>query len=239
MASMDGNGHVPAGARPSHPRAVDTPAGIDRAEERARELAREQSALREVATLVALEATPVQLFAVVAEQVAQIFDVPHVGVVRYEQDSAVVVGSFSGPDHEPLPVGSRWSLDSTGVIDTVRRTRSPARVDYDQLTGEVAANARAVGMRSAVASPIDVEGHLWGAMVMLTPRQEPFPDGTEARLVGFPELVATAIANAESREAREVLTEEQAALRRVATLVARGAAPRDLFAAVTEEVARL
>src|SRR3954466_8834009 len=141
MASMDGNGHVPAGARPSHPRAVDTPAGIDRLQARARELAREQSALREVATLVALGGTPVQLFAVVAEEVAQIFDVPHVGLVRYEQDSAVVVGGFSGPDREPLPLGSRWSQNSTGVIDTVRRTGRPARVDYEQLTGEVAANA--------------------------------------------------------------------------------------------------
>ncbi|MEA2210689.1 MAG: hypothetical protein QOF83_637 [Solirubrobacteraceae bacterium] len=32
---------------------------------------------------------------------------------------------------------------------------------------------------------------------------------------------------------------EQAALRRVATLVARGAAPEEVFTAVTEEVARL
>jgi signal transduction histidine kinase len=36
-----------------------------------------------------------------------------------------------------------------------------------------------------------------------------------------------------------VLAEEQAALRRVATLVARGAAPEEVFAVVTEEVARL
>src|SRR5882762_2059440 len=36
-----------------------------------------------------------------------------------------------------------------------------------------------------------------------------------------------------------VLAEEQAALRRVATLVARGAAPEQVFAAVTEEIGRL
>src|SRR5712675_2152818 len=36
-----------------------------------------------------------------------------------------------------------------------------------------------------------------------------------------------------------VLAEEQAALRRVATLVAHGAAPEQVFAAVTEEFARL
>ena len=42
-----------------------------------------------------------------------------------------------------------------------------------------------------------------------------------------------------SGEESRALAEEQAALRRVATLVARGAAPQDVFQAVTEEVARL
>jgi signal transduction histidine kinase len=218
---------------------LDGTEGLTRAEKRARELASEQAALRQVATMVARESTPVQLFAVVAEQVAQIFDVPHVGLVRYEPDGSVVVGGFSEADHEPLPLGSRWPLNMTGVIDTVRRTRNPARIDYEKVTGEISAAARRAGMRSAVASPIVVESRLWGAMVMLTPRREPFPEGTEARLADFTELVATAIANAESREARAVLTEEKAALRRVATLVAQGATPRHLFEAVTEEVGRL
>jgi hypothetical protein len=48
---------------------------------------------------------------------------------------------------------------------------------------------------------------------------------TEARLASFTELLATAIANAESRAGLARLAEEQAALRRVATLVARGAPP--------------
>src|SRR5437016_3804305 len=42
-----------------------------------------------------------------------------------------------------------------------------------------------------------------------------------------------------SREETPVLVEEHAALRRVATLVARGIAQEELFAAVTEEVGRL
>ena len=49
-------------------------------------------------------------------------------------------------------------------------------------------------------------------------------------------------AEADLREAEErhrVLAEEQAALRRVATLVARGAPPTDVFAVVAEEVGRL
>ena len=93
------------------------------------------------------------------------------------------------------------------------------------MTGEIAAVVRGAGMRSAVASPIVVERRLWGAMVVLSPRHEPFPEDTEARLTDFTELVATAIANAESREALARLAEEQAALRRVATLVAGGTGP--------------
>ena len=42
-----------------------------------------------------------------------------------------------------------------------------------------------------------------------------------------------------SGEQLRVLAQEQAALRRVATLVARGVAPEEVFAAVTEEVGRL
>ena len=63
------------------------------------------------------------------------------------------------------------------------------------------------------------------------------PADTEARLTKFTELVATAIANAESRAGLARLAEEQAALRRVATLVARGAPAEEVFAAVAEEVA--
>ena len=51
--------------------------------------------------------------------------------------------------------------------------------------------------------------------------------------------MATAIANTDSRAALARLAEEQAALRRVATLVARGVPPEEVFAAVAEEVGRL
>jgi GAF domain-containing protein len=213
---------------------------LDRAEKHVRELVTEQAALRQVATLVARDSSPDQLFAAVAEQVARVFAVPHVRLVRYEPDGSVVVGGSSESDREPFPIGSRWPMDSPGVIATVRQTGRPARVeDYAHMTGEIAAVVRATGMRSTVASPIVVERRLWGAMVVLSPRHEPFPEGTEARLTDFTELVATAIANAESRAALARLVDEQAALRRVATMVAQGVSPQDLFAAVAEEVGRL
>ena len=70
-------------------------------------------------------------------------------------------------------------------------------------------------------------------------REESLPADTEARLAGFTELVATAIAEAQARVELRGFAEEQAALRRVATLVARGAPPEGVFGAVAEEVGRL
>ena len=210
---------------------------LERAEDRARELAAEQAALRQVATLVARESSPDQLFAVVAEQVARVFDVPLVRLIRYQSDGSEVVGGFSEGDDEPFPIRSRWSLDSPGVIASVRRTGRPARVDdYANVPGQAAAVVRQTGMRSAVASPIVVAGRLWGAMVILCPRREPLPEDTEARLTDFTELVATAIANAESRVAIGRLVDEQAALRRVATLVAQQPRRDEVFAAVIAAV---
>src|SRR5206468_5187735 len=70
--------------------------------------------------------------------------------------------------------------------------------------------------------------------------------GTGYRLHDCSELVATAIAKYEARaelaasEARaSELADEQAALRRVATLVARGVSPEEIFSAVTNEMGRL
>src|SRR5918992_44177 len=201
-------------------------------ETRARELASEQAALRQVATLVARESSPDQLFTLVAEQVARIFQVPLVRLVRYEPDVSVVLGGFSEGNDDLFPIGSRWPLDSAGVIASVRQSGRPARVeDYAHVPGPTAATVRRSGMRSAVASPIVVEGRLWGAMVVASQRREPLPEDTEARVTDFTELVATAIANAESHAAVGRLAEEQAALRRVGAPVARGGSPPAVFAA--------
>jgi GAF domain-containing protein len=51
--------------------------------------------------------------------------------------------------------------------------------------------------------------------------------------------VATAIANAQARAEVERLADEQAALRRVATMVAQGASPAAVFDAVAAEMAAL
>ncbi len=94
---------------------------------------------------------------------------------------------------------------------------------------------RASGLLSQVASPIVVDGRLWGTISANA--AETLPAETEERLEKFIELVATAIANSESHEALGALADEQSALRRVATLVAEDVSQDALFAAVAEEVA--
>jgi signal transduction histidine kinase len=200
----------------------------------------ELSALRHVATLVAEGVQPQDLFAVVAEEVARVVNVPLVSVVRYEpDDTATQCASYSAEG--PLyPVGRRWSLEGKNVLGLVRASSGPARIDdYSQLEGESADAARRSGIRSTVGIPIIVAGGVWGAMVVSTTEQDPLPESTEARLADFTELLATAIENAESREALGRLAEEQAALRRVATLVAQGVRPGEIFSAVSDEVGRL
>ena len=212
-----------------------------RAERHLRELADEQAALRRVATLVARESSPQRLFALVAEQVARIIDVPLVRLVRYESDgsAAELIGGW-GESVDPLALGTRWQLDGPGVLASVWQSRLPARLDdYTDVPGEAALVVREAGMRSAVASPVTVEGRLWGAIAVLSPRPEPLPEGTEARLADFTELIATAISNTEARDGERRLTAEQAALRRVAELVAREASQVEVFAAVADAVSGL
>jgi PAS domain S-box-containing protein len=203
-------------------------------------LAEEQAALRRVATLIAREATPIDVFTTVAREVAQTLSVPLTAVVRYEPDgTATQVGAWGREN--PFPIGTSWTLDEQSVSGLVARTGKPARVDdYGDVPGGIAATlARKAGIRTAVGVPVLVDGRPWGAMMALSTEQEPIPPGTEKRLAAFTELVATAIANTEARDELRHLLEEQAALRRVATLVAQGEDSNAVFDAVCAEAGEL
>jgi GAF domain-containing protein len=213
---------------------------IANAESRARlaRLAEEQAALRRVATLVAQGAAPEEVFAAVANEVGRVLSLDLTYVGRYESDGAL---TFVASPSEIVPVGSRWPLeDQSNVATLVFESGRSARIDdWAEATGPLAELVREAGVRSVVGTPIIVEGRLWGVIGVATTGAKPLPADTEARLSSFTELVATAIANAESRAGLARLAEEQEALRRVATLVARGVPPGEVFAAVTEEVDRL
>ena len=204
-------------------------------------LAEEQAALRRVATLVARSGRPEEVFAAVGEEVGRLLDADLAGMGRYGSDDTVtVLATWAAEGEHPLVPGP-WPLAGGDVASMVSRTGGPVRIhDYDGVPGPVAAFVREeLGIVSSVGSPILVEGRLWGLLFIHSRQNPQLPHDTEARLTNFTELVATAIANAESRTGLARLAQEQTALRRVATLVAHGAPPDVLFAAVVEEVGRV
>ena len=199
----------------------------------------EQAALRRVATLVAQGTPPDELFAAVTGEIGRLLAAEYAFMGRYEPDGMFVVATW-GSAADRAPVGSRTRVGGKNLVTTVLETARSARMDnYADASGPLGVVARETAVRSAVGSPILVEGRLWGVVVAGSTLEEPLPADTEARLVSFTELVATAISNAESRAGAALLAEEQAALRRVATLVASGTSPEEVFAAVTKEIGRL
>jgi signal transduction histidine kinase len=204
-------------------------------EARARDLAREQAALRRVATLVALGARSDELFSAVTREVAEVIGVPVVGVHRYETDATFTTMGVSS--ETSFSVGSRWPIEKEGLADIILSTGRPARKDdYSRMPGSLGAAVRHDKMLSTVGVPIVVDGSVWGFMVAAATPGKPLPDETEERFARFIELIATAIANSQARSNLEQLADEQAALRRVATLVAQGAPPSAVFDAVAAEM---
>jgi PAS domain S-box-containing protein len=202
--------------------------------------AREDS-LRRIAALVAGGAASEDVFAAIAREVAHVLGLPVVLVCRYDPGNrtATVIGTW-GEDRHPFEAGTRWPLDGPSILAEVLKTGRPARIDdYAELPGTIADTVRKPGFRAVAGAPIIVDGDVWGAMMAGTAPGVPLPDQIGARLAEFTELVATAISNAESRAGLARLAEEQAALRRVATLVARGTPTEEVFAVVTEEAGRV
>ena len=133
----------------------------------------------------------------------------------------------------PAQLGTRVPLDGDSVVVRVFRTQQPARIDdYSDATGLVAENVRSIGVRAAVGIPVLAGGRLWGAMAVGSSRPEPLPADTEMRIAALTELVGTAIANTAARTELEQVAAEQAALGRVATLVAEAVPPGGVFTAV-------
>ena len=191
-------------------------------------LADEQAALRRVATLVAEEVPALELFAKVGEEVAGVLG-PEIesAIFRYEGDeTATVLAGSSDLVPGGIRVGLRLPLDGGSVTAQVFREKRVVRVDdYAKAGGSIADHAGKHEITTAIGCPIVVKGRLWGSMVVAHREREPFPADTERRVMQFTELVATAIANAEARAQLQRLADEQAALRRVATLVAEASAP--------------
>jgi signal transduction histidine kinase len=207
---------------------------------RGRGIVDDQAALRRVAVLAVRAAPPGEVFAAVTEEAGRLLGAGHAVMSRYDPDGAVRVVAAWSSTGAAVPVGTRVGVGGRNVHTLVFQTGRAARLDdYAGVSGAAADVAREFGFRAGVGAPISVEGRLWGVMAVASAHEQPLPADTEARLAGFTELAAAAIANAQARVELRGFAEEQAALRRVATLVARAAPPQEVFAAVTAEVGRV
>ncbi len=203
-------------------------------------LADEQAALRQVATLVAQGAEPAAVFDAVCAVTGRLVGATSVNLAQFTPDEMNLTQAGWSERGTHVPPGTRLPLDGESINALIRQSHAPVRVDsYEGRSGRLAARLRELGIKSEVGAPVVVNGEMWGALIAGTDQAEPQPADTEARLASFTDLVATAVANADAREELKLLADEQAALRRVATLVAGGAEPRTIFDAVCKETGRL
>jgi signal transduction histidine kinase len=174
----------------------------DMAAERARLLAEQQAAVRRVAMVMARGVPLPDLYSAVLEELACRLGVDHAALLRYKPDGgSSVVASRDLPGSETMPVGDWSPLAVERVVAMVFRTGRGTGMDnhHDHGSALLPARVPAPGLRSCVGAPIVLNEQLWGAVIVDTSRPEPLPADTQTRVADFADLVATAIANAETR----------------------------------------
>src|SRR6185503_19491319 len=120
-------------------------------------------------------------------------------VRRFEPDGWGTIVARWGDAGDAYQVGDRMKQDDDSLTSVVYRTGRSARFDDYERAGSIPADALKLGVRAAVASPIVVNGRLWGAIAAGTSREEPMPADAESRIADFTELVAAAISNVQAR----------------------------------------
>ena len=94
-----------------------------------RVLAEEQAALRRVATLIAQDVPPGELFGAVAREVGALFGADFSGMIRYEDDASVTtVATWAASGEHPL-VPARWDMEPGDAPTIIELTRAAARVN--------------------------------------------------------------------------------------------------------------
>ncbi len=181
-------------------RAFNSMAGsLETSQRDLRRIAEEQAALRRVATLVAHDVPREQVFEAAASEVRSLLGADATVLVRYEEPDAVVLATSAGAGSD-ITVGRRFPLQEGSLTASVFRTGRSTRMDeYAAQAGENARAIEELGINAALGAPIVVAGRPWGVMAAIWRKAEAMLPGHEERIAQFTELVATAIANAESR----------------------------------------
>jgi signal transduction histidine kinase len=175
-------------------------ASLERSRDELRLIAEEQAALRRVATLVARDVAADELFDAVPAEVRTVLGADATALLRYEGDDTVVFVAGSEDSPEPLASGTRIRLDGRSIPARLLSSGRPTRIDdYDEVAEPIDPGRLRDDIGTAVGAPIVVGARLWGVMVATWKRSVAVSPGIEDRLAQFTELVATAIANVQSR----------------------------------------
>jgi diguanylate cyclase (GGDEF)-like protein/PAS domain S-box-containing protein len=172
---------------------------VERQRDAATELLAEQSALGQIATLVAQGEAPDVVFTSVAEQIAKLLDSLTGAVSRFDAatNRGTVLGGWSRDGQELANMV--YALDGVTASAAVFRTGRLARTDtgYGSSTDPIAGWLTKVGGIAGIAAPITVAGNLWGALGA-SYGLGLIPTGAEVRLERFASLVGLAISNADA-----------------------------------------
>jgi signal transduction histidine kinase len=164
-----------------------------------RELVDEQTALRRVATLVAHGGAPAEVFSAVATEINLLLSSDSTRLLRYETDgTAAHIAAADAPGVD-MPVLDRVPIQGDTVAGQVFQTGTTVTLDTTIATTDTAARMRAAGVHSVTGAPIFVDNRLWGVVVVLFEQPGVPAAEIEQRVAGFTELVATGVANAQSR----------------------------------------
>jgi diguanylate cyclase (GGDEF)-like protein len=171
-----------------------TRAAFARRESAVAATAQEHAALHAVAALVARGAELDELCARVAEAAAGLLGGEVATVLRFDEARrAMLVGRWVGRIEHYPQLGEEFKFTPTSAIGTLLAERRTVRV----ASGTPSTFQRVLGER--VATPIELDGRLWGALAVGGVVGESLPSDAEERIKRFAELVAIAIANAEAR----------------------------------------
>ncbi len=171
---------------------------LSRLATRRRRLAKEQETFLRLASLVARGAPPAQLFKAFADEIGRSLPGERVALGRYERDGSLSPVAACAKRRAGHRADAREILEAAGLRPEAGSTATPAPASEGRGMAGPGGTSRNC---SAVAVPVQVEGRLWGVMVACSRRKVPLEGRTRARLAGFAELIATVIANAESRAA--------------------------------------
>jgi signal transduction histidine kinase len=201
-------------------------------------LADDQLAMRRVAELSAGGGSEQSVLLEVVKQASISFQAEFVGIFRFDDrglmQTVVTEGASDGLATYP------GAADGVGgMVKEVWSTGSVAMFDSDPVLREIRPDlSKKQEFGSGLSVPIHLNGQLWGALVAIV-QGGPIPAGTADRLTYFAEVAATSIAGAQARGALEQLTDGQAALLRVAEVVARGDPLEDVFTSISVEASNI